>query len=355
MTEKDYFGVPMNSSSSLKDYSTDRRKYKKRHILKEKTVDKDGAAMMMGNLVETLLMEPDRFDELFYMSACATTPGPETGMGKFVDALAKYTVAATDLVTGVVTEDFMTMAEKAYIDSEYKIKIEAVIKKFTGTDAEIYYEELVKVRFNDLTVITPNDINNAERIVAELKSNPTTATIVNLESGKRFEVINQIKLIGFEIDGMKMKSMLDKIIIDHTSKTIQIYDLKCTWNVENFYKEYYLYRRAYIQAYVYFKACQALVVSDSGIDPEKSTTSLEGYKVLFPKFIVCDSINYYAPLIYDLCEQDLIDAYYGFEARNYAYPGVKQIISELKWSIADDVWNISQKNYANNGHAKLEY
>lgn len=36
ISEKEYRAININSSSSLKDFSLDRRKYYKRHILKEK-------------------------------------------------------------------------------------------------------------------------------------------------------------------------------------------------------------------------------------------------------------------------------------------------------------------------------
>ena len=53
---------------------------------------------------------------------------------------------------------------------------------------------------------------------------------------------------------MKFKSMMDKVVVDHEKRTVQVYDLKCVWAVENFYEEYYLYRRAYIQAFLYWQA-----------------------------------------------------------------------------------------------------
>jgi hypothetical protein len=344
ITEKEYRSLPKNSSSSLKDYSTDRRKYYKRHILKEKVAEKYNAAIVMGQLVETILMEPDEFDNLFFMSSCVNIPGAT--MGNFINALVKYTLKATDADTGLVATPFLDLAELAYTDSGYKIKLEAVIKKFVGTDNEIYYNELIKTKFNNLTVITPQDVNNAEQIVKELKNNPITSTIVNLESGPRFTVINQMKISGFDIDGLELKSMLDKVIVDNDDKTIQFYDLKCTWSVENFYKDYYLYRRSYIQAFVYYEALLSLTTG-------KKDSIYFGYTVLLPKFIVCDSINYNSPLIYELTGKDMHLANIGFEVKGYRYPGVKEIIENLTWSLFHDTWNISKTNYENNGLVSL--
>jgi hypothetical protein len=135
------------------------------------------------------------------------------------------------------------------------------------------------------------------------------------------------------------------VIFDHVEKTIQFYDLKCVWAVENFYEEYYLYRRAYIQAIVYYYAVLYLV---------ETNKALKDYKVLLPKFIVCDSTNYYSPLVYTLDEGDLKDAFEGFEHKGRKYPGVKEIIENLQWALENNIWNISRANYAVNGHVNIK-
>ena len=73
-TEAEYRAIVMDSSSSLKEFSLDRRKYYKKYILNEQVTEDDSKASIMGRLVETLLMEPDKFDERFYMSSCIASP-----------------------------------------------------------------------------------------------------------------------------------------------------------------------------------------------------------------------------------------------------------------------------------------
>jgi len=134
------------------------------------------------------------------------------------------------------------------------------------------------------------------------------------------------------------------IIIDHKKRTIQVYDLKCVWSVEGFVTEYYLYRRAYIQAYVYKEAAKEL----------KERLDLDGYEVLNPKFIVCDSIGYYNPLLYELDNKDMLNAYNGFSYKGIEYPGVGTIIKDMIWAKENDKWGISRENYLNNGTVKLK-
>ena len=337
-TEAQYRAVIMDSSSSLKDFSTDRKKYYKKYFLGEKVEDKDSSAANMGRIVETLLMEPHLFDDKFYMSSCASTP---TGlMLDFVEALYRHTRDATD-EDGKVTRPMNELLEDAYKDSGFKIKYEAVIGKFIGSDAEIYYNEIRRVRTLNLTVVNTMEISIAEKIVEQLRINSTTAPIVNLVNSSRYEVIDQMQVEGYEIDGHPFKSMLDKVVIDHKEKTIQPYDLKCTWSVENFYEEYYLYRRAYIQAYLYFYAMCNLADNPESL--------YYGYSVKFLNFIVCDSTNYYQPLIYTLDNEDMLDAYHGFVHKGRTYPGIGDLIAALKWCVSTNTWNISHKNYLSNG------
>lgn len=342
-TEANYRAIYLDSSSSLKDFALDRKKYHKKYILNEAVAEKENAASNMGRIVETLLMEKEEFDNKFYLSSLTSAP---TGlMLEFVESLYKHTVDATD-DKGNINRDFSSLAQDAYVDSGFKIKFDAVIAKFTGSDAEIYYKEIREIRSKGLTVITTQDVANAERIVEELKSNPVTSTIINTINSSRYTVKNQLQVEGYMVDGHQFKSMMDKVIIDHKEKTIQIYDLKCTWSVENFFEEYYLYRRSYIQAYLYWKAGVSLATD--------TWNEFYGYTVLFPKFIVCDSTNYMNPLIYELTEDDMEDAYLGFEHKGRTYKGVKELIKDLEWAQDNNVWNMSRENSINNGVARLK-
>ena len=340
-TEAIYREKMLDSSSSLKDFSMDRKKYFRKYILGEDVEDKDSQAATMGRLVETLLMEPDQFDKRFYMSACAEAPSAL--MLAFVNALYKHTKAATD-DDGTVTRSFEEISRDAYAESGFKIKYEAVLSKFVGSDAEIYYNEIRTVRSQNLTVVTAEDVNNAEKIVEQLRTNDVTKDIVNMVNSKRYSVYNQLQVEGYEIEGHMFKSMMDKVIVDHEEKRIQVYDLKCTWSVENFLEEYYLYRRAYIQAYLYHIAALYLT---------KTIEEFEGYTVFPPQFIVCDSTGYYNPLIYTLSFDDLSDAYVGFTHKNREYVGVAELIKDLKWALENNIWNISRENSMNDGYVKI--
>jgi hypothetical protein len=286
--------------------------------------------------------QPEQFDNRFYLSACLNTP---TGLGLvFAEALYKYTKEATN-EEGDVTRSFADISQDAYTESGYKIPYSTVMNKFTGSELEIYYNEIREVRSKGLTVITTKDVTNAENIVNELKTNEFTKDIINLVSSARYDVRNQFSVEGFKIMSHPMKALIDKLIIDHQKQTISVYDLKVTWNIERFYEEYFLYRLAYLQAFVYYGATVHLRNSDD---------ELKDCTIKPMQFIVCDSSNYYAPLIYTLTENDLQDAYNGFKYKDKYYPGVKEIISNLKFAIENNLWNISKKHYEMKGIVPLK-
>ncbi len=340
-TEKEYRAVLTDSSSSLKEFSLDRRRYKKRYIDGIRENEEENQASKIGSLVDLLLFEPEKFDAKFYLSSTAK---PLTGkMADFVNALVDITIANTD-EGGNVSKSFEEMATEARLIAQFDWKLPVILDKFIGKDPEILYKEAREIKAKGLTIVTLQDVQNSERIVEDLKSNEFTAPIINLVTSDRYDVYNQFQIEDFEIDGLKLKGMIDKLIINHKDKTIQIYDLKTTFSVEGFYTEYYLFRRSYIQAYLYLEACREL----------KEREGLEYYTVEYPKFIVCDSIGYYAPLIYTTNSNDMEDAYNGFEYKGRKYPGVKDIISDLKWAKENDRWNISKKNYENAGFVNIK-
>jgi hypothetical protein len=319
----------------------DRKKYHKKYILNQVVEDEESKAATTGRLVETLLMEPHLFDEKFHISTCMSTP--TAMMLDFVEALYKYTVEAT-AEDGTITRSFEDMCKDAYADAGFKITLEAVLKKFIGSEAEIYYKEIREVRSKNLTVVTTKEIENAEKIVNELRTNTVTADIVNLVNDTQYSVFNQLQVEGYEVFGHMFKSMMDKVIVDHKAKTVQVYDLKCTWSVENFYSEYYLYRRAYIQGFLYHKAAETWA----------SEMGYGDYEILLPKFIVCDSTNYANPLVYKMTQDSMTNAMNGFEYKGREYPGVVQLIEDLKWTLENDIWNISRENHINNGVVNLD-
>jgi hypothetical protein len=342
-TEAEYRAIEVDSSSSLKDFAADRKKYYRKYILGESLPEdeEESKAATMGRMVETLELEPELFESRFYMSTCPKTP---TGkMLDFCNALYKHTMLATD-EGGVVTRPFMDIAMDARAEADFSWGIDRIMNIFQEGEGESYYREMRETKPFNKTVVTVAERETAESIRETLRSHRNTAAVMNLRTADQFEVHNQLQIENYSIDSLPLKSMLDKLIINHETKKARIYDLKVIWGVERFYREYYLQRKAYIQAVVYYYATKAYL----------EQRGLTGYEVLPPAFIVADSINYYAPLIYKTSVDDIREGQHGFTYQERYYPGVDEILADLKWAKENSIWNISRTNYENQGICKLK-
>lgn len=341
-TEKEYRKIDRLSSSDLRLFANDRRKFFKEKILGEKPEEEEyNKSLLIGDLVHTLLLSPHTFDDKFLMSICSSPP---TGlMLAFTEALYKHTVLNTT-ENGEVTKDFAYLAEAAYKDSGFKLPMPTVINRFRGSTAEDYYNELRLARSTGRIVVCVDDTSIAEKIVEKLLSHPFTQNVFG-DKDEDIDIYDEWKGEEFEIRGIPMKMMSDKLKANRRERTVQPYDLKIVWDNQNFYREYYLKKRADIQALVYYEGIKRSL--------EKINKEYKDYTVLPPIFVVADSSNFYSPLKYQLTEKDLDMARDGFEYNGRRYKGVTEIIEEIKWSQETGNWGHSQEEESNFGFKNL--
>lgn len=347
LSEKEYRDIPLDSYSSIKDFLYDRKKYYRKHILHEKVKEKESDSMVLGSLVDQLLSDPDNLEEKFEV---AMSNKPTGQMLTFCDELYRLTLEATDM-NGVVTKPIDSLMEEAFDNVKYdrdgnevafkKKDISYVIDRFTGTNAEEYYNQLRRstVKY----IINKSDLEAANNIIDGLRGSQFTGAIVRQQTTGTVEVLYQLK-IQFELEGYPLKAMLDKVIINHKSETISEYDYKITWNVEDF-ESTFRKLKYHLQASLYRIA----------IEKWAEEQGYKGYKIDFVRFIVADSINYMSPLIYETDEVLFNEGLNGYINIYGEYiPGVLYALEQIAWHKEKDLWNISRENYENNGRVKIK-
>lgn len=342
-SEKEYRQLDRLSASDLRLFDTNRRKFFKTVVMKQDGDDDEeySKSLLVGDLAHTLLLEPHNFDSKYLLSICTAPP---TGlMLAFTEALYKHTTLNT-AEDGTLTKDFKYLSTEAHRDSGFKLPLETVLGKFKNSNAEDYYNELRQARSLGKTVVCLEDVSIAEKIVANVESHPFTREIF-YDRGDVDDTYNELKLEDYDILGLPMKSMIDRLIPDHEKKTLQPYEFKVTWDNQNFYREYFLKRRADIQAWIYYSG---LVFSKEKINP-----SFKDYVVLLPIFVVADSGNFYSPLKYQMTEKQATDTYCSFELNGRKYKGVEQIIEEILWAQENATWTYSKEEDLNNGFKSL--
>lgn len=350
MTEREYRRLPRDSYSTLKDFLDSRRKYYRKHVQGETIIEEeDETSTTFGSLVDCLLFTPHEFEERF---TTVNFTMPTGQMLDFCNALWKRTRLSTT-EDGRVTRDFNSIAEDAFNDVAFDVNgnriafkqkgmnIQKVLERFAieGVD---YYDHLRSA--SDKLIVQPQDEQNAENVIRELKSNFATRDIINATTTETIEVLDQLVIL-WDYLGLPMKSMLDRVIIDHAEKKIYQYDLKTAWNLELWPVLNYLKYRLYLQVACYSAALLSWV-------QEKGLTD---YDIVPMKFIVVDSTAQSNPLVYETDSSHFTDAVRGFKVNGREYVGLRKAVEDLKWHKQMSLWGISKDNFEKRGIVSLNY
>ena len=326
LKEREYRALPVDSASTIQTFAKSPQKYYKKYILGEAEEEEDTRASLIGSLVHCLILEPFEFEKKFFKSD--STKAPSGKMGDFVNALIKHTEECID-EDGVITKEFNELFELAYVDSEYKYSREVVLKNFTKDGYDTYYQQQRDARATGLKIVTLPDMVIAEGIVETLKNHPYTEWICNIGNEGDLLVTNEVQFEGFEIEGIPFKMMIDKIHYFVSENRLKPYDYKITWEVENFYDQYYMKKRCGLQMLIYWLGLQL---------------KFPNLKVEVPTLIVADSANFSEPIPYRLTEADMQREMNGYIYRGKWQKGLKQIIEDLKWHKKTGRWGISREN-----------
>lgn len=340
MTEKEYRQLEIDSYSSLSAFIKDRKKYAKKFVYKEKVDDEETHYLTIGSVVDCLSLMPHEFNDKFIVGNCK----PPTGqMLQFVEEVFKLSVIDVNGWKEVI-ELTPEILKQAYDNVNFKRDTFDKICLRFETEGKDYYKELIELRRHGKTVISIDDLNNAKRVDEGLRKSPVTGILMNTVTDNRVTVLNQLPII-FKYNGHQLKSLLDKVLIDHERKIIYLYDLKTTYNVEEFENNYYKFNY-YIQAALYWIALNEWA--------DKKGYIKDGYTVDYMQFIVCDSFNYMAPLIYTTGPEHFVQALSGFWYKGKYYVGLNEVISGIQWHRGNNIWNMSHDNFKNNGKIDIQ-
>lgn len=363
LTESDYRKIKNKLSySALKTFADNRMKFFKQYILQENQEDLSNDSIILGSLVDCLLFTKEEFDSRFYI---ASVEKPSGQMGELCDKLISLTKKYSRAIDPdeeypeiEITQDFSELFQEATealkAQDKFKGKDNAKILDLFLSDAsaESYYLEY---RTNlGKTIVPMSVVSYAQKLVDDvLNSGFEAGNILRQENSADIEVHNQLmifcdlaELMGFSDDvSIPFKMMLDKVVIDHITKTIYKYDLKTTWENEDF--EYnFLKNKYYLQLGVYDLGFETWIQTQR---PE-----LRSYEINALSFIALDSKGVTDAIVYTTDKEWSQMAVQGFTTRTgRKYKGVKQLIEEIHHHLATGNWKISSENHKTNGVAVL--
>lgn len=345
MSWKEYRAIDLNSYSTLSQFQKDRKQYYKKYILKEKTDEKPNPYFIYGSLVDCLLFTPAEFKSRYLVST-AIEPAPQ--MAEFTRNLAKRII---ENVNSSRKESIRSLMQYAYTDTKFSKNGDIVAFKAQTPEKTIerffkeckeYMRTLLEIEMGT-DIISVYDYDRAQYAISSLANHVTIGPIVRQESDDRYKVHKQL-VVFYEINGMKLKSMLDLVIIDTYERKVFIYDLKTSHNVEEFNYCFTKFNY-YIQLGCYTVAILTWM-QQNGYDT---------YELVPMKFIVVDNNNYLAPLLYESTSSSVAACLLGFRSGSKWYDGVFKIIHNIQWHTRSGIWNISRDNYLTNGIMQLDF
>lgn len=343
MSEREYRKLKLPSYSSIKDFIRSRLAYYKKYILMEKgkdddTKEQDKDDMRFGNIVDCLKFTPKNFDDRYQIS---TAIKPSGQMLSFVEELHKLTILSTN-DAGVLCASLERLIEDAYesLKKNNGGKLRDSFEKFqerffTNKEGYDFYLEL-KGR-GDKIVITAEELEWAQGIVEYMNKHPFTIDLMGLESNEKYDVQDQLKLIG-KINGLDVKGMLDRTIFNKAAKIITPIDLKVMSN-NTLFPYNYLKLLYYIQNAVYTSLLRQCY---------------PGWTVKPLAFITIDKYRQNDPIIYRTSEKQYQDAINGFSIDGRKHKGLLEAIEELKWHKETGIWTTSKEIHSSHGYLNLQ-
>lgn len=317
--DKGYREAPGFSYSQLACYNKSPYEYYKRYIIGEEGEESD--SLRMGQLVDVRTTDPDNFSKYFVISS-GKTPAPQ--MVEF----CKFLVENSNL------EKFEDNLRKSYNDLlEWNGgKLQKTFEKYVlafNEDGIEYYKELLASK--DKMVVSIEEATLSEEIFKKW------------QNAKQFHCPGCLTLtkvpIYFTMMEMEWKAEIDKLIISKETKTVKIRDVKITSFMDDFFVKGYLSRSYYLQQGVY-KYAVTFWLQQNGY---------EGYKIDSFAFECVDATNRLLPLLYVCPDNYELLAWEGFTYGNKYYKGILQLVEELQQSKKLGMWNMSIRNYKNNG------
>lgn len=346
LTEQEYRKVELASYSSLRVYADAPMKFYKQYVSCELKKDEPSKDMIMGSVIHNLLARNDEQidDDKFLVGDVSEIDKDANHPSYFAWKIWELTEA--DVVAhGDQTRSFASIAEEAFQQTKFnqrtgeeirfkKKEIDYALEKFVNTPLEVWYQQKRKAYGRSLVSI--EDMDNCLKIYKDVREYKDTTAIYCQQTDDRYEVFNELPMT-FHHDGIDLKMMGDKIIIDHQEKVISIYDTKVTWE-ENF-SRVYLDKWYYLQGATY----------DVGLMSFQKEHGLEKYKRLPMQFVRVHNLSWYKPLICPMTTNDLKAAMGGFKTRwGRTYPGFRSLVTDLQWSLEEGLWSIKREDYMNN-------
>ena len=329
VTEDEYRAHEAVSYSMLAAFERDGAKAIPK--LKEK---KSSEALRFGSLVDTLMTEPEEFENKFIVAD--TSKVSETILN-IVKNIYENSDKETNNLALVDRSKILMYANDANYYTNWKddTRIDKIILE--GKDM---YSLLGLA--GSKTLMTQWEYDTAMSCVETLKTHPFTAKYFYDDIfSPHIEGHYQLKFKITEAQGANVRCMYDRIIVDHEAKTIQPCDLKTTGKNEEEFSKSFLDWSYWIQSNMYSQILARLCMEDD---------YFKDFTILSFRFIVINKFSK-TPLVWEdkdnLNSGDRIDQY------GNLHKGWLDLYNEFQWHVRENKYEYSFESYHNGGLRQL--
>lgn len=296
----------------------------------------DKPSVKRGDLLDILLAEPAKFEEKY---ACFQGEVPTRSTLVLADATVNYIITNQLKEIDVETVLKIVKANKLWASTKDPKKLEA---KFNYQDFWDYVKFRV-VNQNKLFIDkeTYEMMQTCHKTILEHEF-----TFEIFDEGSR-ELLFQVPIfttLDANKKEYKVKALADVISIDHENKIIYPYDFKFLekYSASGFPRRF-LEMYYYIQAGLYTHCIK-----------QWAKENYPDYNVLHYRFIVISDKNIHLPIKFDTYPM-ITKSFVGFEYEGKHYPGIYQLLEDLDWHKAENLWNYTRELYENKGELQINF
>lgn len=316
LSNKEYRGLDMPSYSLLKRLD----EFGPRNFTKSFKIE--GDSIDFGSYVDCILFTPEVAEEEFYFEAIEKPTGQVL---ELADYIVNYCYENKFSLNDYIGDPDVVLFFANNLSLFGSIKDSD--KRIAKFDNDVFWNYLSSKRDAYGKTILSIDIKSEAEEALEILRSHNKTTEIFFPSGNK-EAINQLQLVS-SINGVQVKAMLDRVIVDHDNKKVYAYDLKCTDVRQITFPYWFKKMKYYLQASLY-TAMLAQYVEES----------LPGYTLEPFRFIVYSRSDKY-PFVWKVSSKMLENGLFGFyDERGVYNKGIKQLLSEYKYYVDNNNFNI---------------
>jgi len=279
------------SYSSINKLLFSPRMFYNHYVLKEKE-DSTDSHLVIGRVLHCLLLEPLNFDNQF---AVMTSKIPSENNKKIIDNIFRnYLVNQNNTLTlEDYSKDILTHLFTINLHQSLKTDQQRLDKILTDENNE--YFEFLKLSLGK-TVIDQIILDNCKKSLDVIKANDDVRALLQLDKiqeDDEIEVYNEL-IVSMSDENLPFgfKGVLDNVVVDHTSKTLFINDLKTSGKSIQDFPESVDYYKYWIQGTIYVMLASEKFLKDKqDWNVQLTFIVIDKYNQVYPYQVSSESLN----------------------------------------------------------------